>query len=68
MPPARGSPAERTFLLRAGPKRGIAATLAEVLCPITFVVVAQHVAASLARRHGRDPERLVGLSKVTRTR
>ena len=46
----------------------LARPLSEALCPITFVVVAQHVAASLARRHGRDPERLVGLSKVTRTR
>jgi len=39
----------------------------ELLSPIALVVVAQHVAAHVARRHGRDPERPAGLSKVTRT-
>ena len=42
-------------------------TLPEALEPIALAVVAQHVAAHVARRHGRDPERPVGLSKVTRT-
>src|SRR5438034_1188540 len=32
-----------------------------------LVVAAQHVAAHVARRHGRDPEKPAGLSKVTRT-
>lgn len=41
--------------------------LPEVLAPIALAVVAQHVAAHVARRHGRDPERPAGLSKVTRT-
>jgi glucosamine 6-phosphate synthetase-like amidotransferase/phosphosugar isomerase protein len=39
----------------------------ELLSPIVLVVAAQHVAAHVARRHGRDPEKPVGLSKVTRT-
>ena len=39
----------------------------ELLSPIALVVAAQHVAAHVARRHGRDPERPAGLSKVTRT-
>ena len=39
----------------------------EALAPIGLSVVAQHVAASVARRHRRDPERPAGLSKVTRT-
>ena len=39
----------------------------ELLSPIALVVVAQHVAAHVARRHGRDPEQPAGLSKVTRT-
>ena len=43
------------------------AQVAEALAPIALSVVAQHVAACLARRHGRDPERPAGLSKVTRT-
>ena len=41
--------------------------VSEALAPIALGVVAQHVAACLARRHGRDPERPAGLSKVTRT-
>ncbi len=41
--------------------------VAETLAPIALSVVAQHVAASLALRRGRDPERPAGLSKVTRT-
>jgi glutamine---fructose-6-phosphate transaminase (isomerizing) len=41
--------------------------IAETLAPIALAVVAQHVAAHVARRHGRDPERPSGLSKVTRT-
>jgi glucosamine--fructose-6-phosphate aminotransferase (isomerizing) len=40
---------------------------AEPLTPIALAVVAQHVAAHVARRHGRDPEWPAGLSKVTRT-
>ena len=44
------------------------APLSEALTPISFAVVAQLVALSLARRHGRDVERPRGLSKVTRTR
>jgi glucosamine--fructose-6-phosphate aminotransferase (isomerizing) len=51
--------AEDAVLLRA--------EVAETLAPIALSVVAQHVAACLARRHGRDPERPAGLSKVTRT-
>ena len=43
------------------------APLSETLVPISFVVVAQHLAVALARRHGRDPERPAGLGKVTRT-
>ncbi len=42
--------------------------LSEALTPISFAVVAQLVALSLARRRGRDVERPRGLSKVTRTR
>jgi glucosamine--fructose-6-phosphate aminotransferase (isomerizing) len=42
-------------------------TVGELLSPIVLVVAAQHVAAHVARRHGRDPEKPVGLSKVTRT-
>ena len=41
--------------------------LAETVAPIALVVAAQLVASSVARRHGRDVERPVGLSKVTRT-
>jgi glucosamine--fructose-6-phosphate aminotransferase (isomerizing) len=41
--------------------------VSETLGPIALSVVAQHVAASVARRHRRDPERPAGLSKVTRT-
>src|SRR5712692_10662888 len=43
------------------------ARVAEPLAPIALVVVAQLLAAHVARRHGRDPERPAGLSKVTRT-
>ena len=42
-------------------------TVGELLSPIVLVVAAQHVAAHVARRHGRDPEKPAGLSKVTRT-
>lgn len=42
--------------------------LSEALTPISFAVVAQLVALSLAHRRGRDVERPRGLSKVTRTR
>jgi glucosamine--fructose-6-phosphate aminotransferase (isomerizing) len=42
--------------------------LSEALTPITFAVVAQHLAIALARQRGLDPERPAGLSKVTRTR
>ncbi len=42
--------------------------LSEALLPISFVVVAQLIARAVALRHGRDPERPAGLSKVTRTR
>lgn len=42
--------------------------LSEALTPITFVIVAQHLAIALARLRGLDPERPAGLSKVTRTR
>jgi glucosamine--fructose-6-phosphate aminotransferase (isomerizing) len=45
----------------------LTAPLSETLVPITLVVVAQLLAAALARRHGRDPERPAGLAKVTRT-
>jgi glucosamine--fructose-6-phosphate aminotransferase (isomerizing) len=41
--------------------------VSEALSPISLAVVAQHVAASVARQRGRDPERPVGISKVTRT-
>jgi hypothetical protein len=41
--------------------------VSEALAPIALSVVAQHVAAYVARLHGRDPERPAGLSKVTRT-
>jgi glucosamine--fructose-6-phosphate aminotransferase (isomerizing) len=41
--------------------------VSEALAPIALSVVAQHVAVHVARRHGRDPERPSGLSKVTRT-
>ena len=44
------------------------APLSEALTPISFAVVAQLVALSLASRRGRDVERPRGLSKVTRTR
>ena len=44
------------------------APLSEALTPISFAVVAQLVALSLARRRGLDVERPRGLSKVTRTR
>jgi glucosamine--fructose-6-phosphate aminotransferase (isomerizing) len=43
------------------------ARVSEALAPIALSVVAQHVAAHVARRRGRDPERPAGLSKVTRT-
>ena len=39
----------------------------ELLSPIVLVVAAQNVAAHVARRHGRDPEKPAGLSKVTLT-
>lgn len=39
----------------------------EALAPIALAVVAQHLARAVALRHGRDPERPAGLSKVTRT-
>ena len=42
--------------------------LSEALTAISFAVVAQQVAVEIAIRHGRDPERPAGLSKVTRTR
>ena len=45
----------------------LAAPLSETLVPISFVVAGQQLAAALARRHGRDPERPPGLAKVTRT-
>jgi glucosamine--fructose-6-phosphate aminotransferase (isomerizing) len=41
--------------------------VAEPLAPIALVVAAQLLAAHVARRHGRDPERPAGISKVTRT-
>ena len=44
------------------------APLSEALTPVSFAVVAQLVALSLARRRGRDVEHPRGLSKVTRTR
>ena len=40
---------------------------AEALAPIALCVAAQHLARAVALRHGRDPERPVGISKVTRT-
>src|SRR2546425_1022058 len=43
------------------------APLSETLVPISFVVAGQQLAAALARRHGRAPERPAGLAKVTRT-
>ena len=43
------------------------APISEALAPIALSVVAQHVAVHVARRHGRDPEKPAGLSKVTRT-
>ena len=43
------------------------APVSEALAPIALSVVAQHVAAHVARHHGRDPEKPAGLSKVTRT-
>jgi glucosamine--fructose-6-phosphate aminotransferase (isomerizing) len=46
----------------------LGAPLSEALTPVSFAVVAQLVALSLARRLGRDVERPRGLSKVTRTR
>ena len=45
----------------------LTAPVSEALAPIALSVVAQHLARSVARRHGRDPERPAGLSKVTRT-
>src|SRR2546429_268591 len=36
-------------------------------CGYAAALAAQHVAAHVARRHGRDPEKPAGLSKVTRT-
>jgi len=39
----------------------------EAVAPIALSVVAQHLARAVALRHGRDPERPAGLSKVTRT-
>ena len=39
----------------------------EAVAPIALSVVAQHLARAVAIRHGRDPERPVGISKVTRT-
>src|SRR5881396_3966036 len=42
-------------------------TVGELLSPIVLVVAAQYVAAHVARRHGREPEKPAGLSKVTRT-
>jgi glucosamine--fructose-6-phosphate aminotransferase (isomerizing) len=47
-------------LLRSRPHEAVAA--------IAFVVVAQLLAAELARRRGLDPDRPAGLTKVTRTR
>ena len=44
------------------------APLSEALTPISFAVVAQLFALSLAVRRGRDVEHPRGLSKVTRTR
>ena len=44
------------------------APLSEALTPISFAVVAQLVALSIALRRGLDVERPRGLSKVTRTR
>ncbi len=41
--------------------------ISETLTPISFAVVAQLLASSVARRRGRDPERPAGLLKVTRT-
>jgi len=46
----------------------LTAPLSEALTAISFAVVAQQVAVEIAIRHGRDPERPSGLSKVTRTR
>jgi len=43
------------------------APLSETLAPISFVVAGQLLAAAVARRHGRDPEKPAGLAKVTRT-
>ena len=40
---------------------------AEAVAPIALSVAAQHLARAVALRHGRDPERPVGISKVTRT-
>jgi len=40
----------------------------EAVAPIALVVVAQHLAAELARVRGLDPDRPARLSKVTRTR
>ena len=45
----------------------LSAPVSEALAPIALSVVAQHVAVHVARRHGRDPEKPAGLSKVTRT-
>ena len=46
----------------------LGAPLSEALTPISFAVVAQLFALSLATRRGRDVEHPRGLSKVTRTR
>ncbi len=45
----------------------LSAPVAEAAAPIALAVVAQHLARAVAMRHGRDPERPAGLSKVTRT-
>ena len=51
---------DSAVLLRAAPHEAMAA--------IALVVVAQLLAAELARRRGLDPDRPAGLTKVTRTR
>jgi glutamine---fructose-6-phosphate transaminase (isomerizing) len=52
--------ADSAVFLRAAPHEAMAA--------IALVVVAQLLAAELARRRGLDPDRPAGLTKVTRTR
>ncbi|MGH2377260.1 MAG: SIS domain-containing protein [Candidatus Limnocylindria bacterium] len=52
--------ADGAVLLRAAPH--------EAMAVIALVVVAQLLAAELARRRGLDPDRPTGLTKVTRTR